>query len=601
MSKYREQMDDLFLKYGLYEYNKKLKKGYETRGRINKAFENTFSGNVCMLYASDELTQAIVGCLYTDNRRKVYVCRERQLIVSSEIRKKYRCFIDLKHRSKLKSFGIRLIRSCLNLHWIRGREWINVLDNRSLEDAVRDLEYTYFDQNKLLLQYQNTNDYDERIKLHKAIIVGFIYIRDFLYAKEWIDKLAEVSHCKDDYDFFLLMWNEIEELLKCLRADIKRRRHIVLNWIDGLRRDELCNMQYVEGRVNSGIRFNRMYSVTPYTNGTMKTIFWGKYLIDDRIFAKKPKDYYNSELQLILQAHDYQLRISSSCFNNGYFYNDYMLELGKVYPDRATVPSTMIQFDAICNMAESSNNTFTIIHNLGETHSPHANPFYFHGDKKVGELRAEERLLQYKASEEYLDKQLEFYGKIYSNVGYEIFMSDHGQRRFEKSVSIFGTHGVAFGIAGNDLTEVRKTIESVTSLVDFAKLMELLLDEQIAVNEIERRLARKCALVQMDDPYAKSRVVEMKNWKEIDIFQSIQYRGCVSDEDCYIKYPTGEEYYHIGNEDVNEINNPKYVERIKELRKLTGNKFIDIRKEKEYKNALQLYKEKEFSKQIEFV
>ena len=67
---------------------------------------------------------------------------------------------------------------------------------------------------------------------------------------------------------------------------------------------------------------------------------------------------------------------------------------------------------------------------------------------------------------------------------------------------------------------------------------------------------------------------------------ALQCRAIRTEKDIYACYPNGKEaYYLLPDEDNNLINNSEYSERIKELRDLCGNEFVDISKEKEFRKS----------------
>ena len=71
----------------------------------------------------------------------------------------------------------------------------------------------------------------------------------------------------------------------------------------------------------------------------------------------------------------------------------------------------------------------------------------------------------------------------------------------------------------------------------------------------------------------------------------IQYRGIVTQEDCYVVKANGKQFYFLNKNEINRIKEKENEKRIKELSDIVGRLFIDIYKGKKYKNAVSLYKE----------
>lgn len=70
----------------------------------------------------------------------------------------------------------------------------------------------------------------------------------------------------------------------------------------------------------------------------------------------------------------------------------------------------------------------------------------------------------------------------------------------------------------------------------------------------------------------------------------IAYRGLQSIDDRYILMATGKEIYNrLPDEKTNYIDDERFKERINYLRKKTGNNFIDITKEPQFKYSHLLY------------
>lgn len=104
------------------------------------------------------------------------------------------------------------------------------------------------------------------------------------------------------------------------------------------------------------------------------------------------------------------------------------------------VPSTVVQFDAICNLYESKEKCFYIIHNLCETHEPCLNPVKSTKHMKYLYPAAEARNFkeQIVESQKYLNEQLRFYGQFYNDVKCNIYERSRKDKR--RSAHMYRRH-----------------------------------------------------------------------------------------------------------------------------------------------------------------
>ncbi|MCH5261193.1 MAG: hypothetical protein J1F18_15710, partial [Lachnospiraceae bacterium] len=451
--------------------------------------------------------------------------------------------------------------------------------------------------------YQKSCGTEEEKNSIKRLIGDYLEIKDFVNAEKWIRQLSEHYGDEDtEVQQYQGLWNEIQNCLEEIRRSINGKEHIVVNWVDALRYDELSNMEYLCRQVQSGINFERMYTPTPYTNAVMKALIAGKYIIDDKAFMMTQDDYKDGKLWKYLESHGYQFAISSPVFWKGSFYNSNCGIMQYSYEERAWVPSTVVQFDAICRLYEAKERCFYIIHNLGETHQPNSNPLTPTEKKWSGSdllQLIQDRMGQIIQSQKYLDGQLQYYGRFYQDIRCNIYMSDHGFFRKEEPICIEGYHHVVFSICSKGVQG--RNIQTMFSLVSFTELVEKILEGDLSgLNKIHDK---DYVLIERDDVYGQGLCRSLKKDRRRVDLSFIQYRGIVTKEDSFVRLATGKEFYFRNDESENLRDDERYKERIDYLRSLAGNKYINIYKEKKYQEAVKLYQYKDWhvSEDIEFI
>ena len=436
----------------------------------------------------------------------------------------------------------------------------------------------------------------------KKLIEDYLAIRDFNNAFIYIDKLKDM----EDVDAlkYSNLKSSIEEVLSELEDMINKKEHIVINWLDALRYDEMENMCYLKELSGKGICFDNMYTSTAYTSATAKTMFTGKLLIEDNLYRMPLEDCESSKLYKTLQDADYEFLYIGSKLKKGIFKNESM-EIEQLIYDKEEMPVSMMLYELIHSLARAQKKCFAIVHSFSETHWPYMNPV--NTDTRMIDGYDTLRLLvehnrdimnQVIASQKYLDEQLKFYHRFYSNIAYNIYMSDHGSPRSDRPICFREMNHIVFLVLGNEILPRR--VPQVTSLLGFSRMVEHLINK--SGNEIGKTDQEEYAMIQHDDPYGGNIKYFLDDPKDYKM-HLVQRRGVITEKDFYVRYLTGEEYYVLKDGDENLVGCKEYSERIDYLRKITGKQFINIEKENKYRVTYELYRKLgyEIDKNIEFV
>ena len=244
------------------------------------------------------------------------------------------------------------------------------------------------------------------------------------------------------------------------------------------------------------------------------------------------------------------------------------------------------QWDALGILCRSEMPMCILIHTLRETHQPYicgeTDTFKWFCSTET-DWSNEECRKQAEVSGEYINNQLAFYEKFYKEKSIEIYMSDHGRvgnsPMNEKKIHIM------LSINGNGIRH--DIITSMFSLVKFPDLIKKIIMD----NQNWSDLTNDYVLIENLDIYNERAVQKvLSKQKQFGNDEMYQCRGIVTLTDKYYLYAYGKEYYYRGQEaQINEIDNPRYAERIQTLRDLCADEFIDIYKYEKFKYSRLLY------------
>lgn len=584
-----DSIDDMCWKEGIYQYNEKLRQFYLPK-EILKLLIADRKGQICIFWPNNHIVTKILYEMNAEENDMITMKAPDIFRGKGKYQKKYflLCTYVRKKKRKIRKAILRGLYQC---------EIIDFYDILEAKGIIYDKDFflgkgvTYADIVRDLNIYEGIENKEEKYIAIKRIIGDYLAIKDFQNAFLYINKLKEIK--PTEYRRYLALKDKIENKLLELEKKVEKKEHIILNWIDGLRYDEAKNMNFLSRQAEQGINFENMFAATSYTNAAMKTLFTGKLLIDDKLYKMKVEECEKGRLYQILEKREYKFVYIGGKFNKGIFYDSIVNCLIKIYKEREEVPSTVWQYVLIHILAKSDKKYFAIVHNLCETHTPNMNPIQINAKKITDndiinfQFNSQETIKeQIRLSQKYIDEQLEFYERFYKKALYKIYMSDHGQCRYERPICFEGLHKVFMCVSGKGILPEKHI--PITSSLAFPDMIEHLLDHRAYA--LTKVYGKEYALVQQDDIYGKSRIKEYLNSPAGYKTFFLQHRGIITDKDFYVKYITGEEHYWRIDEKENLIKKEEYQNRIAELKKLAGNHFINIQKEDKYISTRKLYR-----------
>ena len=356
--------------------------------------------------------------------------------------------------------------------------------------------------------------------------------------------------------------SEVELLITKIKAEFKRRKKqfngkkdIIWKWIDCVSYDELPTLKNVEKRIKNGIFFTEVYTPTPYTRPTLRSIFWQEFR-KIGLAAKgeyTPKDLNDSYLFNLIKDYGYEFE--------SFGYIKKCLDPEYQYCEEAEIStaSCMLYLRLLNRVLKSNKPFFGIVHNYLETHKPYSCPWEnIPGGAYVFANSYKELEEKINVSANYSDQTIDFYSDIMGDQSIGIYMSDHGKwgfienRRYkDESMHVF---------LGIENMGIKAEVTRLFSLLDFNKLVEWILksneilQEEMIFGDIEL--------------YSESvrGIVERNQGDTEDICSGFIGVNTVTDKYCILD--SGKEYYFLkeDKESFNHIANEKYRSRIEYLK-----------------------------------
>lgn len=433
---------------------------------------------------------------------------------------------------------------------------------------------------------------EERIKALRELIREYLIIRDFNSAFQYIDKYIENQY--EDFERYQKLKKELSDLFVLIKRYLEKRNcnDIVINWIDALSYIHLRQFPFLQEKARQGINFEKAYSVNPWTRETMKTIFWGEYSIEGKLFQKDKFGTNETKLLKMLKRQGYRFSYLGLGKYKKLLDEEAILSPELNFEREHNDSSIPRQWDALCLLCKEEGPLCLLIDTLWETHEPFVcgeiEPYQeFTCSEKDWEK--EECRAQAEVSSRYVDKQFAFYDNLLGSHITKIYISVHGRI----SDSIMKESRIHTVLIIDAPEQKQKAVKGIVSLVDFWKIVEKCITGDMDFQEIEREYT----FVESFDYYNYSSIRAVLDDSKYNIFEYLQRRGVITLEDRFCRFAYGKEsYFTDGDDKTDRINEEKYTARIAELRELCGTEFIDIFQYDKFKYSRLLYTDEQLSK-----
>lgn len=376
----------------------------------------------------------------------------------------------------------------------------------------------------------------EKIKL-------FLSIRDFYNAEKNIK-----TYIQNGYDTNTNMNNflgELNELLNKIEEDIKSKRksniHFML--VDALDKEGSEKyMNYLTEFGKKNVKFDNAFSASTYTTESHLCMFKGKYLFDQGTFIRKNVQINECNFLQELKNREYNL----AC-NDATHIIEELFDF-KIGESDVSTPISKILWDNLCYVLNNLQNKNFIYSRFMEHHESYT-------------------IFMYK----YIDEQLEYYNRFFSDEDIILISADHGCGVSKLSQM----YHIPLMIKTQNNLNIN--LKELFSMKDIGKILMLIIEKKfkyIKKNEYIR--IERTPIYNIE---TKKRLQAMGGGKYIKAFKIIR---TLNEE--YIIFEDGvEEYYKIYDENINLVENEEYIQRIEYFRKINKiNKFPDFKEDKDY-------------------
>ena len=422
----------------------------------------------------------------------------------------------------------------------------------------------YVQQQKFNIVHSN------KVIILKKLFFLTIYIKNFILAKNYLEKLEEMEICNNS----LLAWKEVQELLLKISNNLKLRKQkdIVITWMDALSYGDGESMIYLQEKISKGISFDNAFTVMPFTRATLKTILCGKMPIDDELYKINELNEDNSHLIKFLYKKGYKVKFVSGYMN--------FIDIKMKSDDYHELYSSCseIFWDVQRNIILSEKPIFVIAHALVETHHPYLST-------KMEGMGFPDDGKRYELGKIELDEQMKFYMNNFSENTTYIFMSDHGQPEFKRR---FHTYLII-----NSKNIESKRSDKLFSYVDFWILIKQIVEK----GEVDFKAFNREYLIVQDFDWYSAKLIGriIKNKEPLNLF-TFGYRGIITKEHIYLRFGIGKEWLVKRGEilyephllyNVNDLCDLDYLEK---YRTLVGKNPQEIYLEERFKYSKYLYR-----------
>lgn len=489
----------------------------------------------------------------------------RRLELANALSLRHVCFVDLY--DCFQKAGLYLEHDYYQLF---GGTYLNVntyteTDNYGFFDAQRELFYTF-------KAYQRAEDFGSRSFYLQRVIFICLFIKDISSAKKYLSLYCEQKlNAFAEYEHALSALNQLLEEIR-IAMQARRSQSIWMFWLDALEYGDDQNMPFLQSISKEGITFENAYTVTPYTQSTLRTLFFGKKVGDEKAYAIERIDEDSSILYRALKKR------GVACWYYGLYWMMFPKENNLSVCWHRQYPHTARFWNAISKMLTEDRSVFLLLHELTGSHWPYlcgdpeelAECFY--PDPYHGFASRNQQSRQKKSSLRILDEQLAFYTSLLPANDIKIYMSDHGE-------TPLGRFHTVFKIAGGGVPKME--IPGLFTYLDFYKLVEHLLDSDFsAIPQLER------AYVEVQDlPYYNGYAIG-QYLKQKSIAHLLGYRGIVTSNMVYIKNDFGkEEYWQTGPASIEELNRELSL-----CREYVGQSSIDVEHEEKFQYSKYIYR-----------
>lgn len=434
-------------------------------------------------------------------------------------------------------------------------------------------QYIFLDLKRMvfyqLKKYRSTGSRVVKQTLLRKIVFAFLWMKDFISAEKYIAEYISAGY--EGHERYSDFWSELKKLL----ADVKRRlserrsKDTLIFCLDAIGYNVQDDLPFLKSIQDTCIVFENMFTVTPFTVPTFKTIFCRKNAVDDRSYELPFIDGANSPFLEYLETNKYKFLYFGPVY--GHFAPKYQSRLNKGWDEAGSY----IFWSALEQLLLSEQPAVFLIHEKSESHLPYRCAD-FDGERFITEADMEapqeDQDLQMRAAYCWLNQQLEFYMDLLPQKSTKIFMSDHGRGGVGRCHTVFQ-------VQGQSISPYRE--HGLYSYIDLSEIFRCLLEERPEDIQKYRRPYVKIQDVDFYNPYVLSQRIKTHN-----IGSLASYHGIITLDSQYIRDRMGNESLHL----FHSVNRERGEELINFSRKMCGSDYIDLDKDEKFEYSRYLYK-----------
>ncbi len=372
----------------------------------------------------------------------------------------------------------------------------------------------------------------DKPKMLKQYLFCCLYAKDFpeaFWGLEEFEALIGVAEAKAIKD-------ELQALIAAISKALRERKQedIIIYWVDMLPYEDKEMLPCVNKRMNEGLFFTNSYTVTPWTNPTLRTMFSNRTEITGGGYGITSLDRETSPLVAMLEDDGFDIKIYS-CYFGAY------ASKFTVKPNETEhAPSTINLWNMVKSLVESDKKQFAIIQMVQETHLPcicaMTDPEDIAEGKVILPTFKQEHIIA--TGTRCCDRMFGFYDALLPESTERIIMSDHGRDKICKPWSAYHT---VFSIISPKVEPGIYT--DIFSLLDFYPLVDCMIHGGDFKTDLPKR---KYSPIEQLPPYNRTRCEMLSKGSLTVESRNMGAQGFINQDEIFISYTTGGRFYSRG-------------------------------------------------------
>lgn len=307
---------------------------------------------------------------------------------------------------------------------------------QELRDQGIDIPYNFYEERNFYTElydvrtaYETAPEQEKPAQLWK-LIASYLHIRDFYYAFLFIGEYIQKEY--EGQEQLAKFQEEMQQLLEeVAAANEKRSEDVIVHFFDALRAVDVFGengrFHILQDFLEQSVAFTQMYSTAPTTYESFYSIFTGKLPYTENVYENR-FIFQPEESPLVQEA--WRRGCQFNLFSSAEWRIIHEHERVN-YIDQIHMADKL--WKMACLTAESKTPCFNFLYYPWELHFPllcgfhHKKPVAM-GFKDVGIVDMSDFIGgQHADCLDYVDRQMDFFGKILPDKGYSILFSDHSQ------------------------------------------------------------------------------------------------------------------------------------------------------------------------------